>query len=445
MKPRPAPSTAAGLLLVLTASAPAIASEAKQVLASAELAPRIDAYVQPFLDDGHLSGTLLVAAGESVVYERSFGMADYELGVANGPGIKYCVASITKPMTVIVLARLIEQGKLAYEDPLSKWIPDFPRGDEITVQQLREHTAGIPHRLVDEESQVAPRTAADMVEAAKGAELDFKPGSDSSYSSGGFTVLARVLELAAGKTYQELLEEHVFAPAGMTDTAHVDSRTLVPGRASSYFFAADGGLSNAPPRDLSYLVGAGSVYSTARDLYAMMRALLGGRYGELAQKHLVRGPEIRWNGLTHGFRAFADYYREPDLFVVFTSNLHSGAGDLIRSAVPRIAQGEEVETPARVNVTAVQVPEATLRRYEGDYELRPRTIITLKVEDGSLRANEWLLVPLSKTTFFSPQDYARITVVFGEDGEVDHLDWEIAGTVYPLPRIRAGKVAASGS
>jgi CubicO group peptidase (beta-lactamase class C family) len=434
MKPRPA--TAAGFLVVLTLSAPAVAADAG-ILAGAELAPKIDAYVQPFLDDGHLSGTLLVATAEAVLYERSFGMADYELGVANGPGVKHCVASITKPMTVVALARLIEQGKLAYEDPLAKWIPDFPRGAEITVQQLREHTAGLPHRLVDEASQVSPRTAADMVEAAKSAELTFKPGSDSSYSSGGFSVLARVLELAAGKAYQEILEEHVFGPAGITDTAHADSRTLLPGRAASYFFDAGGGLANAPPRDLSFLVGAGSVYSTARDLYAMMRALLDGRYGELAKKHLVRGPDVEWNGVTHGFRAFADFHGEPGLFVIFTSNLQSGAGDLIRSAVPRIARGEEVETPKRLDVAAVSVPEATLRRYEGDYELRPGTIITLKVENGGLKANEWLMIPLSETSFFSPQDYARITVVIGAGGEVDRLDWEISGTVYPLPRVAA--------
>ena len=124
----------------------------------------------------------------------------------------------------MILARLFEEEKLAPDDKLSRWIPDFPRADDITVADLAGHRAGIPHILTSPLDETKPRTPADMVELAKRAGLDFEPGSQSRYSSGGFSVLARLLELAAGKSYEELLAEHVTKPAGLEDTFHVSQR-----------------------------------------------------------------------------------------------------------------------------------------------------------------------------------------------------------------------------
>ncbi len=274
-----------------------------------DLSSRIDAYLQPFIDAGHLSGYLLVARGDETAYERGFGRADYELDVAVGPETRFCVASVNKPMTIVVALRLIEEGKLRLEDPVGKWLPGFPRGETMTVDHLLNHRAGIPHRLVTDEQKSRAWTAAELVEEASKAELAFEPGADNSYSSGGYSVLVRILELAGGKSYEELLREYLFTPAGMTQTAPGFHEPLMPNRARSYFFGPGGILVNAPPRDLSHLIGAGAAYSTARDLLAMMRAILDGRLGATARAELVDEDGLDWNGLTHGFRAFADYHQ----------------------------------------------------------------------------------------------------------------------------------------
>jgi len=141
---------AAVALLVVISASPAQATAPVPTAAppsAAELKSRIDAYVQPFLEDGHLSGTLLVARGANVLYERSFGMADYEHGVANTPETRFGVASITKPMTAMIARQLMAEKKLSATDTLQKWIPGFPGGDRITIDHLLEHRAGIPHRV----------------------------------------------------------------------------------------------------------------------------------------------------------------------------------------------------------------------------------------------------------------------------------------------------------
>lgn len=391
-----------------------------------ELGRRIDAWVRPLDDAGQLSGTLLVAREGTVVYERSFGAASQDLSVPNDPATRFNVASVTKPLTAILAIRLIEEGKLAQDDPLSRWLPAFPRGDEITIGQLLSHRAGIPHRVTTDAEETHPQTAADMADLAAGKELLFEPGSRTSYSSAGYSVLARVLELAGGRSYSELLEDLVLAPAGAVHTVgRADSRHPLAGRAQGFFLGPDGPL-NAPLKDLSFLVGAGSVYSTPRDLLAIQRAVLDGTYGEAVRKNLVRDSGLAWNGYTDGYQAFADYHAETGLTVILTANLFSGANNLVRRTVPRIAAGEEVP-PAEVPAFEPVALSSEIQAHDqGTYELGPGSLQTLRFQsaDGTLATlGDWVLIPTSDDTFFSPQDYSTVTVERDETGRAVALAW----------------------
>ena len=399
------------------------------------LEQRIDDYLRPYVDIGHLSGSLLIAKNDDVLYEKSFGLANHEHAVPNTTKTKFCIGSINKPMTIVILARLLEMEKLVLTDKLAGFLPDFPRADKISIDDLLNHRSGIPHRVTESIDETRPQTPTSMVELASKQALVFEPGSDSVYSSAGFSVLARVLELAGQKPYAELLAKHVMLPAGMTDTSDAGTLAILEHRASSYVFDTDG-LLNKPPADVSYLVGAGSVYSTPRDLLSMQRALLAGSLGDRAQELLVReNGDLTWNGLAHGFRAFADYDAASGISVVVASNLTSGALDRIREALPKIAAGEDVPAPSPINARAADVELKRLESYEGVYELRPGRSLELRVVDGRVRMNDWLLIPTSRTMLFSPQDYAEIEVVFDENGEVSRLDWTTGGQTYPLPRI----------
>ncbi len=439
----PAKVSTCGLALMLAASVVAADTNASAETGSPSLEQRVDRYLQPYIDIGHLSGTLLIARNDDVLYEKSFGLANREHRVPNTPRTRFGIGSVNKPMTIVILARLLEAEKLALTDKLAKFLPEFPRADEISIDDLLNHSAGIPHRVTEPLDETRPQTPASMVELAARKELVFEPGSDSVYSSAGFSVLARVLELAGGKPYAELLAEHVLRPAGMEETSDAGTRAILERRASSYYFDT-GGLLNAPPADVSYLVGAGSVFSTPRDLMALQRALLAGELGRRAREALVReSGNLGWNGLANGYRAFADYDAATGVSVVLASNLISGALDKIRSALPKIAAGEEVPVPAPINAAAVNVDPEILQSYQGAYELRPGRNLELRVVGGRVQMNDWLLIPTSETTLFSPQDYAEIEVVFDESGEVERLDWTTGGQTYPLPKV--GPPPSTGS
>lgn len=90
----------------------------------AELVQRVEAYVAP-LAANELSGTLLVARGNRVLIEKSYGFANYELRVPFTPSTPTNIASITKPLTVIILSRLAEAKRLSVNDTVSKWLPEY--------------------------------------------------------------------------------------------------------------------------------------------------------------------------------------------------------------------------------------------------------------------------------------------------------------------------------
>jgi CubicO group peptidase (beta-lactamase class C family) len=422
----------AGIAIVLSMWC-AVAPAAETVGPPPDLGKRIEAYLAPFAEAGQLSGTVLVARNGEVLFERAYGMANQELGVRNTPRTKYSIASINKPITIAVVCQLAEEGKLAQGDPVSKWIPDFPRGDKITISHLLNHRAGIAHRVTTTEQESQPLSAAEMVERVEHSELLFEPGERSIYSSAGFSVLARIVELIEGRPYGEVLEQRIFRRAGMEHSVDPGFHRLVPDRATSYTPAV-GGVLNTDLKDLSFLVGAGSVYSTAGDLHRLIGAVLSGTLGQAAQIALMRDEGLRWNGVTNGYSAFADYYKDTGLEVIFTGNLHTGAVDRLREDLPKIVAGEAVAPPVVPRVEAVRVDERVLRRYEGRYESERGQSFSMHVRGGELFAGDRLLVPLSETTFYSLQEYGRVNVVFGEAGRVERLDWEWNGAFQPWRR-----------
>jgi CubicO group peptidase (beta-lactamase class C family) len=412
----------------------------------ATLRRRIEAYVAPFAAH-ELSGTLLVARGGRVIVERSFGFANHELRAPFAPTTPTNVASITKPFTLIIVSRLLEEKKLALADTVARWLPEYVHGKRMTVAQLMNHTAGVPHRLLADDAQEEPRTTTDMVLAANALALLFEPGSQTSYSSGGYSLLAAVLERASGKTYDALLQEYVVAPVHARTIRHLDHRELLPGRATSVV-PVGASVINAPLRDLSFLVGAGSVYTTPHDVFAVMQGLVHGVYGPVARGALVRPTGLSWNGVTNGFRAFADWRASDSLSVLFFANSHVGAIDLLRRDIARIAAGERVSPPALPVITPVALSVAQRGRLTGEYDTGGGQISTVSFLSPSLLLfGDRALLATSDSTFFSTADYAPVTFVGATSGAATAIQWGAGtwGTGELGPRFARAGVAATKS
>ncbi|MEP7028111.1 MAG: serine hydrolase domain-containing protein [Candidatus Eisenbacteria bacterium] len=423
------------LLLLAASSAPAAPASPPD---ARRLGSAIDAFTRPLLDRGELSGQLLVSRGDRVLVERSFGWTNRELGVRMTPKARLNIASVTKPMTVDLVIHAIEAHKMAVGDSIARWLPDFPRGKEITISHLLRHRSGIVHEILPDSESTRPRTAAEMVAFAARRPLDFDPGTKSNYSSGGFTVLARILELTGGQSYDSLIVRELLRPLGMTHSGDANGSVILPGRAACYVPGATG-LEVAAYQDFSGIVGAGSVWSTAHDLHRFVRAVVTGARGEGMRQSFLRDGKLDFNGRTSGFNSFATFDSASGLELVWIGNVASGAPDLIKAAIPRLAAGERLPPPAFPTLAATPPPAADLARLEGVFQLENGTKLRLHVADGVLWANEWILQPTAAGDFFSPRDYGRIQGVPGADGSIARLNWIQDGKTYPAPRVIGDK------
>lgn len=395
----------------------------------------VDAYVQPLVKANHFSGVILLTQQGKVVYEKAFGFAQAEHQVPNRPDTRFCIASVTKSMTRGLAILLLQQRRLGLQDKLSKWIPAFPNGDQITVEHLLRHRAGIPHRVTKTEDEVTRQTPATMAELASRVPLAFTPGERSLYSSGGYSVLARVLELAGGKPFAQLLQEHIFTPIGLTDTVDYNGEVVLPRRAQEYFLD-EAGIIPAPLKNYSFLVGAGSLYSTARDVLRFGEAVLDGKYGEGVKLSLSTNDVFASNGSTNGFRSNVLIDRQKGYGMVLMANLNSGANDLLIRDLPNLLEGKPVASPSIPTFTTTSIETKLLPDYVGWYV--GQNEFAIHIVNDALYAGDYKLAPIAKDKFYYIGNYAEITFRRGDDGKVKELEWSASWgkgiwTRHPLP------------
>jgi CubicO group peptidase (beta-lactamase class C family) len=255
---------------------------------NAEVVRFVDANLQRLAKADAFSGVVYIAAHDSVIYERAFGLADREDSVPNTTHTRFALASMGKMFTATAILQLVEQGKLNLDDTLAKILPRYPNADrarKITIRHLLSHTSGMGDQWSTPRRPVPGLTGAlGTVAAVAYAPLLFEPGAQWSYSNEGYNVLAAVIEEVTGSKFKDYIRTHVHSKAGMTETVlEGGSDDIIPHRAVGYRPADDDLLGAGPLRaNWSFIVGAGAGgagggYSTAQDLARFGRALREGK------------------------------------------------------------------------------------------------------------------------------------------------------------------------
>src|SRR5262245_38703357 len=391
------------------------------VFAQSDKAKKIDAFIKPFAAGNQFSGVVLASENGKVIYEKAFGLANADYKIPNQVNTRIGIASITKYMTTVVLTRLIENKKISLADKLSKYIPDFPNGDKITIEMLARHRSGIPHRVMPPEAESVTYTSAEFVEKVKQAKLAFEPGTSRLYSSAGYAVLARVLEIVSGKTYSQLLQEFVFTPAAMTDSVDFVGDEIIERRAQDYYLSPNGPV-NVPLKNYSFLVGAGSVFSTARDVYRFGEAVLDGKYGEGVKSALVQ-TNISASGSTNGHRSYFEIARDKKYGYVVLSN-SAGAFDLVSEGVLQILQGKEVTAKAFTLPKIVPNPNKDLSEFLGHYKRSDGSETDIVLRNDSLYSGDIRLYPTKADCFFEYRYFGDVCFVRDAAAKVKEIKWK---------------------
>ena len=292
---------------------------------------------------GFPSFSLGVVRGDTLVYARSFGVADRETGALAGPTTLYQLGSVTKMFTGLLFALMVEDGTVRLGDRLADHLPDGVRvptdadSSRITLQHLATHTSGLPRfppnlDRVDGDP-VLGFSLDELYAGLAASELVFPVGAGREYSNFGYGVLAHALERAAGEPYEALLRRYVLDPLGMDDTGltltdEQRARLATPYRDDDPTVATQ-------PWDMGAMSGAGGLFSSVEDLARFVAfqtsgsdGLGGGALGPHTADalRLVRTPFYRYTQQTevaYGLGHFVVDWTERDATLV----LHNGDVD----------------------------------------------------------------------------------------------------------------------
>ncbi|AKS43004.1 serine hydrolase [Wenzhouxiangella marina] len=350
---------------------------------------------------------VVVSRDGEVLFEGAVGMADLELGVSLQPDHVFRLASVTKQYAAATLLSLVESGEVALDDPLSKYLPDFPVG-EVTITQLLNHTSGIKSYTGIEGYMGSERIRADLSTEALVAvfadePVDFAPGERFAYNNSGYVLVGAVIEAVTGQPWNEVLRERLLLPNGIDRTDAYGDSELVPGRVEGYTGTGDS-LSPAPMLSMTQPHAAGALLATAADVDRWQRALHGGRVlnAELHSRMITpEGAAVEanygfgivvqeWQGqpaLTHGggifgFSTQALYLPETRLSVVVLNNTDSpdwSAQDMsLRLAALALDRAYPLEEEA------VEWSSEQLAALQGTYRINETEVRTLVVEEAAL-------------------------------------------------------------
>jgi D-alanyl-D-alanine carboxypeptidase len=292
---------AAALLLATGSPAPATAAtpvgDVQQAMARLAATPGVVGAVGGAYVDGKLTGR--GAAGSRLL---------------NGKGgpipadARFRIGSQTKTMVATVLLRLVDEGRISLSDKLAALLPEVAAGglvaraDEITVQQLVQHTSGIPDWFYRADTEVplfdvfdftTRYRPIDIVAMTKGLPRTGEPGEKFSYSNTNYTLIGMIIEKVTGHSLADELDRRLFRPLGMTETYHVTAppQGIAGPHGHGYYPDATGTLRDVDRFNASWGNGAGGVVSTTRDVAAFQRAFYQGKLLPPAlQAIITKGP-----------------------------------------------------------------------------------------------------------------------------------------------------------
>lgn len=409
-----------------------------------DLGTRIEAFLSPYVAANHFSGSVLVARDGEPLAEEAFGVSDFERSAPALPDDGYGIGSVSKSFTAAAVLRLAEQGRVNLDDPVAAYLPDFPFGSRVTVRQLLEHRSGLPNLFfLPDYAELAARSydrPSDVVELARTRPVS-EPGATYAYNNLNYTALAWLVEEVAGVAYEAFLDRELLSPLGLRGTGLLGSNAQpVAGVARGHDPVGVDGLQGERRTDRSILVGAGSMHSTARDLWRWLDALAAGTLlpslpDSVVFEYVGREDTVRdqlaivadgWDGI--GYAAHVIYLRDDRLAVIVLSNLNiAGVTREIAEGILSLALGEtpDVSAPVARSLPSDSASALAGRYTFGDDFYVPGGTLDIVERDGVLldesREPAGALIPLADGGFLYRPVWARIAFLRDADGQVTGL------------------------
>lgn len=406
---------------------------------------KIEELINAYVNAGRINGSVLVAQKGQIIFEKGYGYKNAADKTINDAHTIFQIGSVTKQFTSAVIMQLQDEKKLSVKDKLTQYFPGFPHGDEITIENLLTHTSGIYNYTNDtsfmKNGATVPHSEEQMIALFKDKPLNFEPGTKWDYSNSGYLLLGYIIEKVTGKPYEEVLRERIFGPIQM-DHSGFDFTHLKSADKATGYFSMGKDPSPAPIVDSTAAFSAGAIYSCVEDLYKWDRALYTDKILTADDKKEVftpyknkygygwsidsiyEKPFVAHSGGIYGFTSYIIRFPQEQTVIIVLDN--SGSGSLNELAIKLAAIVFDKPYKLPEVPKEISVDESILKQYVGEYELRPNFILTISLEDGSLKGQatgqqKLDLFAESENVFFLKVMDAKIEFIKDENKNVTKL------------------------
>lgn len=307
-------------------------------------------------------GVFMVAKNGKSIYKKAFGKANIELDVDLTTENVFQLGSMTKQFTAIAILMLEEQGKISTKDTITKYIPDYPNGNNITIHHLLTHTSGIKDfTKMKSLKEIAQKemTPKMMVDFFKNEPVDFLPGDKFDYNNSGYVLLGYIVELASGESYEDFIENYIFQKLEMSQSYYATDRQIINKRAYGYQ-KKESGYVNKTIINFSIPYSSGALMSTLNDMLKWQNAinknvLLRAENVKKAftKYKLNNGEEITYGfgwhlrdinsiatrehgGSVFGFKTMAVYIPSEDIYVIGLTNCDCNSPTKITQEIAKL-------------------------------------------------------------------------------------------------------------
>lgn len=427
------------------------------------IADKINDYLDSAVAAYKFNGVALVAKEGEILFHKAYGWRDYAAQAPNDTSTRFPILSMTKSFTAMVLLKLQEQNKLSLADKLSKYFPNFPNGDKISIEQLINHTSGL-HNYTDdigeEDSALVnhPISKQLVLDLVSNKPPMHAPGKGFAYNNSGYYLAGLVIEKATGKPYEQNVRELILNPLGMTHSGF-DFNGLPEGeKATGYQF-----LTHRQQKPYTYLdstVGysAGAIYSTTTDLYKWTRAIAqrqllsssswkqaltrqAGDYGLGFRLNQFFGRDyIKHSGGYPGFVSEFVYYPKQDITIILLKNSGTYGEDVWPVTMGLSCIVFDLPYDQWTRRTEVALPVDLLQPKEGKYGAG-KLKVSFVVKENRLfevlpGGGELLLLAESEDSFYLENFNTHIRFVKGSKGGYEQVVIHEHGKDYELKRIK---------
>lgn len=334
-----------------------------------QVAQQLDSNVSALARTGDFRGVVVIARGDSVLFRGTYSTPGEKPGVAGAAMERFPIASLTKTFTAAAVLLLVDRRQLALGDPVSRYVPDFPQANRITIEMLLTHRSGLPNEATfpDFVSRLnEPLTLQESIQRLAARPLDFEPGTNVAYSNSGYMLLAYVVERVSGVPFHQFVDSAILAPLHLREIEPVTSAARAGRLAPGFFVGPPPRFTVPVPRiEFSHAIGSGSLSASAEGLYHWARAAMQG------QLLTVRTRPFGWSvnqrlgmrtyeqtGNLPGYLAAIMWFEPEDLYVVFLSSVQSGTAFFrAPTALASIALGPR--TTHRLSTGSPRSPRAS--------------------------------------------------------------------------------------